>query len=104
VGEEKHTEERENRTKASAMTTKMLCSDWKRCRWRGLESEMLRAVHPFDPTSEVTACPRCREIGGCMQACEVQDCWNEANCGVGTPDGYKRVCGNHFAQLSAGAA
>ena len=84
------------------MTTKMLCSDWRHCRWRGKESELLRAPSPFDATFEITACPNCKEIGGCMQACEVHDCWEEATCGIPTQEGYKRVCGKHFEELSNG--
>ena len=38
--------------------------------------------------------------------CEVPGCHEYANCGAPTKDGYKRVCGKHFAELvrEAGAA
>ena len=75
------------------MTTKMLCgSDWRVCRWRGKESELLRAPSPFDATIEITACPNCKEIGGCMQACETHDCWHEATVELITPECKKRIC------------
>ena len=31
--------------------------------------------------------------------CEVPGCHERANCGTPTKDGYKRVCGKHFAEL-----
>ena len=32
--------------------------------------------------------------------CEVPGCHEYANCGTQTKDGYKRVCGKHFAELA----
>ena len=32
--------------------------------------------------------------------CEVPGCHEHANCGTPTKDGYKRVCGKHFAELT----
>ena len=32
--------------------------------------------------------------------CEVPGCHEYANCGTKTKDGYKRVCGKHFAELT----
>ena len=32
--------------------------------------------------------------------CEVPGCHEHANCGTQTKDGYKRVCGKHFAELA----
>ena len=32
--------------------------------------------------------------------CEVLGCHEHANCGTPTKDGYKRVCGKHFAELT----
>ena len=32
--------------------------------------------------------------------CEVPGCHERANCGTPTKDGYKRVCGKHFAELT----
>ena len=32
--------------------------------------------------------------------CEVPGCHELANCGTPTKDGYKRVCGKHFAELT----
>ena len=32
--------------------------------------------------------------------CEVPGCHERANCGTQTRDGYKRVCGKHFAELT----
>lgn len=32
--------------------------------------------------------------------CEVPGCHEHANCGTQTKEGYKRVCGKHFAELA----
>ena len=32
--------------------------------------------------------------------CEVPGCHEHANCGTPTKDGYKRVCGKHFVELT----
>lgn len=32
--------------------------------------------------------------------CEVPGCHEHANCGTPTKDGYKRLCGKHFAELT----
>ena len=32
--------------------------------------------------------------------CEVPGCHEHANCGAPTKDGYKRLCGKHFAELA----
>ena len=32
--------------------------------------------------------------------CEVPGCHEHANCGTPTKDGYKRLCGKHFAELA----
>ena len=32
--------------------------------------------------------------------CEVPGCHEHANCGAPTKDGYKRLCGKHFAELT----
>ena len=36
--------------------------------------------------------------------CEVPGCHEHANCGTPTKDGYKRLCGKHFAELHRGEA
>ena len=36
--------------------------------------------------------------------CEFPGCHKHANCGTPTKDGYKRVCGKHFAELHRGEA
>ena len=36
--------------------------------------------------------------------CEVPGCHEHANCGNPTKDGYKRLCGKHFAELHRGEA
>lgn len=32
--------------------------------------------------------------------CEYPECTERATCGTPTPDGYKRVCGNHYQLLA----
>lgn len=82
------------RMKTTPMTTKRTCSDW-RCGWRGEESEILVAPDPFNPGSEITACPKCREIGTTRVACDEPDCWDESTCGTPTPTGYRNTCDKH---------
>ena len=33
--------------------------------------------------------------------CQAEDCHKEATCGRPTPDGYKRLCGDHYRQITA---
>lgn len=35
--------------------------------------------------------------------CEVPDCHEEATCGTPTPDGYRRLCGNHYVDFRRAA-
>ena len=34
--------------------------------------------------------------------CEIKGCHEHATCGTPTADGYKRVCGKHFAKMDGG--
>lgn len=68
------------------------------CGWRGLGSDLLKAPNPFGGTDEVIGCPNCKTIGEFTNACDV--CWKPATCGGMTDLGYKRMCGEHFRELS----
>lgn len=73
---------------------KCVCS-YYRCNWHGDSSEVLRAQNPFDATDEIEGCPKCKEIGSVVRACDEPDCWKEVTCGTPTPDGYRNTCGEH---------
>ena len=34
--------------------------------------------------------------------CQIEGCHHYASCGTSTKDGYKRVCGHHFALIQSG--
>jgi hypothetical protein len=38
------------------------------------------------------------------QACEHLDCYQWATCGTPTPDGYKRLCYSHYAEVQPARA
>lgn len=78
---------------ADDIPRKMRCND---CDWRGSETEMLTAPNPFDPTVHVTGCPRCKDIGTLLYACDELDCWKDASCGFPTTTGYRHTCGKHY--------
>lgn len=76
---------------------KLVCRDYK-CAWCGLNSEALRAPDPFNPGRELMACPKCREVGTLVQACEWEGCRRAASGGLPTGDGYRWFCSEHYGQ------
>lgn len=84
--------------------TKFLCSE---CDWHGSEAKVLRAPNPFaeDDSETMQGCPKCREPNTMRLVCDDPTCWREATCGIPTPKGYRRVCGEHWRTLDlTGAA
>lgn len=63
--------------------------------------EILSKPSPFDEDDTLEACPRCLQVGGMKQLCEAEGCFDEANCGSPTPDGYKFTCGKHLPEIIA---
>ncbi len=79
------------------MTDRYLC-DNRHCDWIGDESEMLRAPDPFNEGDMLYACPKCRDQS-LVLACDEPGCKKQATCGTPTPEGYRRVCGDHWREL-----
>ena len=69
----------------------------KECGWKGEDSEMLLAQHPFDESTTITGCPVCKAAEPFEQLCD--SCEQVAGCGWPTPDGgYRRTCGKHMRE------
>jgi hypothetical protein len=77
---------------------KCVCS-YYRCNWHGDSDEVLRAKNPFDDSDDIEGCPKCKEIGSVVQACDEPGCWKEVTCGTPTPDGYRSTCGEHSPKV-----
>jgi hypothetical protein len=71
----------------------------KVCNWKGVASELLHSVSPFDKDEVITGCPECKEIGSSVSVCDFIDCWKEATCGTPTEDDYRWTCGKHSREL-----
>jgi len=73
------------------------CSE-NHCGWRGLETDILTALNPFEP-GILHACPQCKSIGSTEMECEVAGCRSHASCGTPTTSGYLRCCGKHMIEF-----
>lgn len=65
------------------------------CGWQGTDAGMLHAPNPFEPESEITGCPGCKDIHTLTEACDEPGCWRDASVGTPTPTGYRRTCFTH---------
>ena len=74
---------------------KVVCNE-SRCKWHGEANEMLSAPSPFESGEMIYACPKCKEIGSVVTACDEPDCWSEATCGTPTDNGYRQTCYKHM--------
>lgn len=79
---------------------KVVCNEI-RCDWHGLDDEILRAPNPFEQGEVLYACPKCKEVGSIVVACDEPGCWKEATCGTPTENDYRRTCGKHRPQALA---
>jgi hypothetical protein len=73
---------------------KVKCGNY-RCNWIGDSSETLKAPNPFNPNDELSACPKCKEMGVIQPACDEPGCGQFASFGTPTPSGYRWVCHEH---------
>jgi hypothetical protein len=73
---------------------KCKCNDY-RCGWVGDDAQILRAPDPFNIDSELSACPRCREVGTLAAACDEPMCEERGTIGTPTPVGYRMTCFKH---------
>ena len=53
------------------------------------------APNPFDPRDTLTGCPACGAVNATVRACDEPGCWQPADCGFPTPDGYRSTCSKH---------
>jgi hypothetical protein len=79
---------------------KWVCSEW-RCAWVGTTDQILTAPDPFNEGDTISACPKCREIGVLVAACDVDGCSKQAGCGTPTKAGYRWTCGAHMPKDDA---
>jgi hypothetical protein len=63
-------------------------------------AEAQRAEHPFNSNATVYGCPKCGEIEGWEELCEVDGCSERATSGTPLKDrsGYIRCCYRHFEE------
>lgn len=73
---------------------KVVCSEY-RCKWKGMDKQLLRGVNPFAQGEMIYGCPLCKSIDSSQPACDEPDCWEPATCGTSTLDGYRHTCGTH---------
>jgi len=62
----------------------------------------LDAPHPFIEGERVDGCPSCQDCKTLSRACDEPGCRREATCGTPAPGGYRRVCGDHYEQITKG--
>lgn len=70
------------------------------CGWHGQVEEVLTAANPFDPTYEISGCPRCKEPNTTILVCDEPDCWELITCGTPStdkdPNKYRHTCSKHI--------
>ncbi len=64
------------------------------------ESEVLTGPSPFDSDDVLIGCPECKSIDSFRSLCDEKGCLAESTSGLPTNDGYKRLCGYHYIELS----
>jgi hypothetical protein len=66
------------------------------CDWVG--TVPLKAPNPFYEHDTLYGCPNCKSAETIRVGCDVEGCTNECTCGFPTTNGYRRVCGKHYAE------
>ena len=67
-----------------------------RCGWKGISTEVLKELNPFDEREIILGCPKCKDVNTVVLACDEADCWEKADCGFPTGSGYRRTCYSHY--------
>lgn len=70
-----------------------LCTE---CRWRGVESEIIRFADPECADNFWNICPQCRAAESFENMCDEPGCISYATCGWPSARGYRRTCGRHM--------
>lgn len=73
---------------------KRVCST---CNWRGKDPDLLVATSPF-AREIITGCPACKSVNSTHTICDEPGCWEPDTCGCPSPEGYRRVCGEHYGK------
>jgi len=76
------------RKRAERAEEKRVC---RLCGWRGIQSQVLTAPNPFEPSAMVLGCPQCREVAAVDVACDVTGCWLPVQCAWSSDDGGVRT-------------
>ena len=71
---------------------KWLCEE---CGKVAMETEVLTAPNPFEPSYPLYGCPSCKDVSTLVMACDETGCLREVCCGTPTPTGYRRTCSEH---------
>jgi hypothetical protein len=79
------------------MTTKWKCQS---CDFCADSKTFLTAESPFDPLETIYGCPDCRMTNTIEVACDYSGCKEQSTCGTPSPDGYLRLCGRHYREIS----
>ena len=67
------------------------------CDWIGPETDLLRALNPFDHgETEILGCPKCKAVDDFLAVCDEPGCDKEVTCGFPTETGYRTTCGKHY--------
>ena len=82
------------------MDRKVMCAE---CDWRGTEMQVDYVEDPRPlpgaKPDRWQICPKCRSAEHIVLACDWDDCWRNATCGIPTSTGYRHVCGSHYSVL-----
>ncbi len=73
-------------------TTKRICPE---CYAKVHADHILTAPNPWLDGDTIHGCPECKSPVQFREVCDEPGCWNEASCGTPTPNGYRRICGQH---------
>jgi hypothetical protein len=68
----------------------------EQCHWKGPESQLLSAPHPFQAPDLMLGCPQCREADKLTRLCDEPGCWERVVGGSSSPTGYRFTCHTHF--------
>jgi hypothetical protein len=75
------------------MSQRYIC---KECWARLEEKEVLFAPNPFDPSSVILGCPKCKAVQEMVPVCDEPGCWESVCCGTPMPLGeYRSTCHKH---------
>lgn len=60
------------------------------------DDEILQSLNPFEPAYTIYGCLVCKEAEKFGPLCEIEDCTQNASCGLLVSNNYCHVCGRHY--------